>query len=278
MKKYWPLLLIIGILGAIIGMSQYADSAKHSYEESTKHTKGASVAKDNDGKAGNDAKETYQPPVWAKFVTWPEGVGAWAVILTLLAIVWQSVETRQAAEAAKAGADAALLNAKAFINSDRARFCVERLSDFNLEPPPEHGLLSGICVMVATYKNIGKSLCRVKEGRVRFHMVEKIEDLPPLPLYSKIDSTETTIPPNDTVTVWAPLEEHVLTAGTIMELRSHKRFLCFYARIDYIDAHDQDRVFQSCYVFNCPLGMVVQGINDKERFIVGGPSAYNTET
>jgi hypothetical protein len=112
MLKYWPLLLIMGILAAIVCMSQYADSAKHRHEESARQTKAASVAKGDDCKATNDTKDAYEPPIWAKYVTWPEGVGAWAVILTLLAIAWQSAETHAAAEAA-------LVNAKAFINSER---------------------------------------------------------------------------------------------------------------------------------------------------------------
>jgi hypothetical protein len=58
--RYWPLLALALLLAAIIGMSLYADCAK---------------------------------PVWAKFVAWPEGVGAWAVILTMFVIAWQSMET-----------------------------------------------------------------------------------------------------------------------------------------------------------------------------------------
>jgi hypothetical protein len=102
MLKYWPLLLITGILAIIVGMSQYADSSRRRYEERAKLTKAVAVAKDDDGQAGNNADGSYKPPIWAKFVTFPEGVGAWAVILTLLAIAWQSIETRTAARATRA--------------------------------------------------------------------------------------------------------------------------------------------------------------------------------
>jgi hypothetical protein len=101
MKKYWPLLAIVVLLIAIIGMSQYADSAKQRYEESTRQAKATPVAKCDDRYATNNAENTYKPPVWGKFVTWPEGVGAWAIILTLLAIAWQSAETREAAKATR---------------------------------------------------------------------------------------------------------------------------------------------------------------------------------
>jgi len=51
-------------------------------------------------------------PWWYKLMAWPEGIGVWAVILTLAAITWQSDETRKSAAAA-------LLNSQAFINSER---------------------------------------------------------------------------------------------------------------------------------------------------------------
>ena len=106
MLKYWPLLVIAGVLVIIIGMSHDADSSKYRYDERAAQAKATSVAKGDDGKAGNDADKPYKPPVWAKFVTWPEGVGAWAVILTLLAIAWQSVETRATAKATESSLEA----------------------------------------------------------------------------------------------------------------------------------------------------------------------------
>jgi hypothetical protein len=135
MKRYWPLLAIALILAAVIGMSQYADSAKHCYEESTRQAKAAAVTKSDDGKANNNAAESYKPPIWAKYVTWPEGVGAWAVILTLFVIAWQSVETRAAAQATQASAVAALLNAQAVINAERAWLTVTVADEF--APLPE---------------------------------------------------------------------------------------------------------------------------------------------
>src|SRR5271154_4837844 len=40
-----------------------------------------------------------KPEGWHRLVTWPEGITAWAVILTLAAIAWQSVATARAAVA-----------------------------------------------------------------------------------------------------------------------------------------------------------------------------------
>lgn len=41
-----------------------------------------------------------EPQGWHKFVTWPEGIATWGLLLTLCAIVWQSCETRKSAKAA----------------------------------------------------------------------------------------------------------------------------------------------------------------------------------
>lgn len=117
MKRYWPLLIIVAILVAVIGVSQYAESAKQHCEESARKTKAAAVTKDDDAKASNNAEDACKPPEWARYVTWPEGVGAWAVILTLFVIAWQSIET---AKAAKATEDAAQATRDSVLLQERA--------------------------------------------------------------------------------------------------------------------------------------------------------------
>jgi len=122
MKRYWPLLVIVAILAAVIGVSQYAESAKEHCEESTRQVKATSVAKGNDGNASDDAEDACKPPVWARYCTWPEGVGAWAVILTLFAIAWQSIETRAAAQATQSQVEAMDTQNRNSRDRDRARF------------------------------------------------------------------------------------------------------------------------------------------------------------
>ena len=64
-------------------------------------------------------------PWWYVLVAWPEGIATWAVMFTLGAIVWQSYETRKAA-------DAALLNSQAIVNSERAWLVAEPVRDERL--------------------------------------------------------------------------------------------------------------------------------------------------
>ena len=73
---------------------------------------------------GNQAQEADKnpkqtTPFWFRFFNWPEGVTAWAILLTLFAIAEQTQQTRKAAEAGLKSAKAALLSAQALINSER---------------------------------------------------------------------------------------------------------------------------------------------------------------
>jgi hypothetical protein len=129
MKNYWPLIVIVLVLTAIVGMSQYADSAKHRYEDSARQPKAESVAESDVGKPRSNTVDPYKPPQWAKYVTFPEGVGAWAVMLTLLAIVWQSIETRKAANATEEAARAAVIQSSIQRESLRPRLSISKFSN-----------------------------------------------------------------------------------------------------------------------------------------------------
>lgn len=48
-----------------------------------------------------------RPPWWHKLLAWPEGITAWLLLLTLGAIIWQSWETRKAAQATEKSVDLA---------------------------------------------------------------------------------------------------------------------------------------------------------------------------
>jgi len=75
-----------------------------------------------------DDGRTPQPPDWHRFVAWPEGITTWAIILTLVAITWQSFETHRAATASRDAASAALLQANHTVVSERAWVLVERIA------------------------------------------------------------------------------------------------------------------------------------------------------
>ena len=68
---------------------------------------------------------------WRIFFTWPDSTAAGAVFLTLFAIAEQTQANRDSIVVTKIAADAALLNAQAVINAERARllFLVEKKLD-----------------------------------------------------------------------------------------------------------------------------------------------------
>lgn len=49
-----------------------------------------------DKHSSNDVKS--EPPCWHKLLSWPEGITAWAILLTLGAIIWQAWETRRSVQ------------------------------------------------------------------------------------------------------------------------------------------------------------------------------------
>ncbi len=55
----------------------------------------------NDAAAYDEQDGKDKPQGRHKFVAWPEGITAWAIILTLGAIAWQAVETRRAVGVSK---------------------------------------------------------------------------------------------------------------------------------------------------------------------------------
>jgi hypothetical protein len=72
-----------------------------------------------------------KPQGWHKLVTWPEGIATWALILTLGAIVCQSIETRKAVKAANA-------QIRMMKDKERARIVVDGPpSKLNLDDGPE---------------------------------------------------------------------------------------------------------------------------------------------
>lgn len=77
------------------------------------------------------------PPWWHKLLTWPEGITAWLLLLTLGAIAWQAWATQEAARATKASViemhkQTVLMHVK-----ERARLTIARVIPSDLPNPTE---------------------------------------------------------------------------------------------------------------------------------------------
>src|ERR1022692_1548809 len=67
----------------------------------------AALSQGNKQPQDNAQKPSRNLPSWHRLFTWPDGMTAWAILLTLWAVAWQSNETRKAAQAALTSANAA---------------------------------------------------------------------------------------------------------------------------------------------------------------------------
>lgn len=106
-SKYWPVAMLFACIVAVLCMSRYVGIPEH-------------------------------PPSWFETLAWPNGVTAWALIFTLLAIAWQSAETRAAArsaeESATLAADTAKRQLRAYLCVDEA--CVKIVANEAIEGQP----------------------------------------------------------------------------------------------------------------------------------------------
>jgi hypothetical protein len=112
--KYFPLAVLVIFIMAILGMSHYAETRKYEQQENANHVNPpAAVTADEASQRCQKTNKPQNPPSWIDTFTWPDGVTGWALLLTLFIIAWQSVETRDAAQAG-------FLSAQAVINTERA--------------------------------------------------------------------------------------------------------------------------------------------------------------
>lgn len=127
MRKYVAALALIFALAIYVAVQDQRSAAK-SARHRTPPANGAVAVDSHKSNAQKDAENTdWQPPRWHGLFTWPDGITTWAIILTLLAIAEQAGESAKATQAVrdsiphqKSAADAALQNAQAVINAERA--------------------------------------------------------------------------------------------------------------------------------------------------------------
>lgn len=161
---------------------QKYDAASHDYDiqcHQPSVPSGASpslvCAIQQSGKAEDGKKN---PPWWYVLIAWPDGITAWAVLLTLAAIVWQAVQTKKAAQAA-------LLNAQAVLNSERPWILMETKVFHNPGQEP---------VSMVVAKNCGRTPARsTRLSEIKIYIVPKGASLPAKPDHGKIAPQTTPI-------------------------------------------------------------------------------------
>jgi hypothetical protein len=165
--KYWPMVLFLLLIGAILYMSRRAENRK---------TQGSGIAQArstqvpvapmNTSKIAENAGKSASQPDWTDRFAWPEGTTVCALILTLIVVAWQSTETKDAAEAAR-------LSAQYLVNSERPWIMAE------VERDPRRPHFYQIKI-----RNYGRTPARFLSGDASYTVVKSPDSLPGSPAYS----------------------------------------------------------------------------------------------
>jgi hypothetical protein len=213
----------------------------------------------------------HKPQGWHKLVAWPEGITAWAIMLTLGAIIWQAWETRKAAEAAAKGANAAKDGVAVSMNAERA-WIIDQASPIASLPHPGIPFRAFV-----TLTNKGRVPARVTDLKIRFHMIDPyaepyVSELPtydPEPFqFLELGPSGLVIAPQQSVTFSQDLEGLTLIAIQRELLYSNPPHLALflYGLATYNNGFEKGLITQFCYTWK---GSILRRI---------GPSGYNEAT
>lgn len=267
MRKWFSILVIPAITALVVvsvfATRQYRNyhADGHSYEIQClqlSQTPATAALLDRGNTAG---KVKASPPWWYILVAWPEGITAWAILFTLGAIIWQTVQTKKAAEAA-------LLNAQAVIDSERAWMIA------NIDKPiiPLDGLymFAGLPKLV----NKGKTPAFVFEIGNNVTILPAGEQLPqePKSYRSKnvihYEGRGIAVAPEGAIGKYVMSNEPEDPTPILRE----ERIIWVYGYIKYRDVFfDKERETRYCFrLIPCPI----LGMNE-HTFVMDGPTAYN---
>ena len=219
----------------------------------------------NNQHAGYDQQPSDDKPHgWHKLIAWPEGITTWAVMFTLGAIIWQSYETRKAAEAA-------LLNAQAIINAERAWLTITIQKDASIKSPTTK--------FVNVLLNEGRTPARLKTIHIDQTFASSPDQLPIPPRYKGVIA----VPENMFVVgnngfpigITFDPKKILFLSHKMGTVENAQEFLIFYGRITYED------------VFNVKGGEVIEHETcwcyawtpwEGGKFVKAGPAEYNRNT
>jgi hypothetical protein len=229
--KYWTLALLFIFIVAVLGMSRYAE---HRKAENQKYAQAGSpesaVCECNAGKSTEKASQPKYPPSWIDTFTWPEGVTAWALLLTLLVIAWQSAETHAAAKAT----EDAVLEAKAARTHDEGT-AKRQLRAYVCLDTAEVAFDGGQPVAYVNFRNSGQTPAYEAHGWAAVeagpHPLQA-----PLPLPEKIAKAKYTVGPEAKFGFPGRRKTQLFSEAELASFAKPENTLYVYGRVDYRDA------------------------------------------
>jgi hypothetical protein len=168
------LMAVSVVIGALTLMTYEEHKSSDKYQRDCQsHVPAVPSTRSRD--SANRTDECQDPkkymPWWYVLIAWPDGIGAWAVILTVIVISWQSYETRKAAEATEIAVrlqkDIGKRQLRAYMVLRRARLILHE--DGFVEAKIE----LANCGQTPAYDLRGASLCRFTTYPIR--------NVPPIP-------------------------------------------------------------------------------------------------
>jgi hypothetical protein len=228
------------------------------------------------------------PPWWHKLLAWPEGITAWLLLLTLGAVVWQSEETKKSAQAA-------LLNAQAVINAERAWITVTphigTLEFFPLRekdaPIPDDlvEVLPIVHQFPAKLVNVGKTPARIEASAIRYVRTpihpSRWDETPD---YGELSAREQYAFPDEIMTITGQLSPiATMTKSQIEDIENEREYLFAFGIIKYSDVYGNLHETRFGYVYETQVSHLIMkdGVihtirTGEARFKLGGPPKYNS--
>jgi hypothetical protein len=205
-------------------------------------------------------------------------IGAYIALGSLAAIRDQVESGYIAANAAKAGAEAAKTSADALVDAESAWVIVSNVLAPNFKPPSQVVVNEFRFVL----KNCGRTVARLT-GPYRhvFGLVKGGDELPADPSYGNpADVFGEREPPSDYGRLLAPRESNgeisspclILTDEDFESVCNRAARLFFYANFMYYDFVGRETELQFCYLY------VPKSGSAPDRWALGGPKAYNRHT
>jgi hypothetical protein len=210
----------------------------------------------------------------------------WLVVVGFGTLVIVGIQTRMlrksvaaaqsAADAATASASAAIEQANAILDAERA-WIVESIQF--AEDIPYRKVGGGVITARVTIKNIGKQPAFLRLGQLRFHSVEGA--LPQKPQYRRPQCFPDgfMIAPGDELYLRAALDEGVFDDDDVKRIRGERSAkplkLYIYGKVVYASM-GKIGINQFCYRWNNQMGF--SWADTKPCFEKDGPEGYNEHT
>jgi hypothetical protein len=283
--KILVLFVVAGLLQAIPKQADKPQSGQNSGHETVVQESSqpaTPMSAPGTGKRKNGADDRTQDVPWCQKIikplvdSWPlVAVAIWGILVarSTLKAMQDSIPVQRDA------ARAALLNAQAVINSERAWVKVQAKTErVETDLDSRSGLFGRNGFQLVMY-NYGKSPAHILDCKdLKFDFVEQPRDLPIPPQYGAPDRRKKFLAPNDSLPVGSPFKPLVVRVKSDTECRlrgditsGNKKFVA-YGLIEYSDGvSTESRRTAFCYMHD-----PISPTDEESGYLIPvGPDVYN---